>query len=152
MNTATATATKPAPAWTQESYLADMADRITARLATMRQADRELARLAGEIPPDEIRKSPDYRRWDSRRAGAANDVLICVRGMAQMGYDTDPASLGILLRDEYRKLLRNLRDNNGGPIPATYVPDTWLEGLNHAELLALARGVWLEYTSTHKAE
>ena len=152
MNTATATSTEPAPAWTQETYLADMADRITARLATMRQADRELARLAGEIPPAEIRKSPEYRRWDLRRACAANDVLIYVRGMGQMGYDTDPARLGILLRDEYRQLLRNLRDNSGGPIPTTYVPDTWLEGLNHAELLALARGVWLEYMNAHKAE
>lgn len=149
------------PAWTRESYENEMADRIVSAAATMRHANNECGRIQNnKLSMFDCRRDPDWRYWDGQRGSAANEICLLARGMGQLGYDTDPKALGAFLREKYHALLRNLYARAKGdpavpadaPIPIRMVHDSWLEGLNLPETLALAPAIWKSYLDEHASK
>lgn len=131
------------PAWTRERYEYDMADRITAAAAAMRHASRKCGVIESKaITMSAVARDEVWRYWNARRALAANEITLCVRGMVAEGFDADPRALGEFLREKYREMLRNEREHlSGRRTPRVFVFDEWLKDLDIPEAIALAPNV-----------
>lgn len=133
--------------WDWADYEYRMADRVVADAATIRYATRECASIEDTaISIAAARGDEDWRYWNSRRGGCANDLMHLVRAMGDYGYDTDPVRLGDFLSGKYRDMLR--WERKGAKVKyhiVVYVPDSWLKDLKLQEYIYLAPRIWKDY-------
>lgn len=134
------------PAVTKEAYEYAVADRVVAAAGRIRAAERASAEIQTRLESRQTRRGDGKAQtmWASRRAGAANEIVMLVRGMEAQGYPGDPNTLGEMLMERYREMIRNERAGRE-PCPRVYVPDDWIKGLHLPEILALAPRIWDNY-------
>ena len=145
-----ATPTTP-PAWTQEDYEYDMADRIVCAAATIRHACHMCSTI--ESVNSDFRLDEGWRFWNAERGNAANLIVILLRSMRQMGLDTDPQNLGKLLTERYRDMLRaEAGKSDCGHMTLRYVPTGWLDNLQLHEYIAQAQTILQDYLAQFSAE
>lgn len=137
--------------WAEFEY--GMADKFVANAATIRFASRECARIEKKmISMAAARRDDEWRLWDGRRGGCANDLVILIHVMRDYGYDTDPVRLGEFLMEKYRDMLRWERKGETSKYGiVVYVPDGWLKDLKLPEYIELAPRIWKDYLGQFKA-